>query len=203
MKLIPALFEFKRAEAFLGWIWCPLGFLLLVPVLGHTPLIPWKMDGFPLLERGVPIAWLLLAGAAAILFRISRASIPMALLIGWAVVRSAINNFPIRSIQILLLLSLVGLLYVAARQMDFPQVRIFTWVLAVGVGFELVLGWMNLFKVYPWMSWVVPDQMGRPMGLLTHPNYWGSLMAIAAPIMWALLGPLALIAIMIPIFLSY
>jgi hypothetical protein len=201
--MTPQIFENRKTESLTGWLWLPLGFLLLVPVLGHTPIIPWKMSDWPLLERAIPIAWLLVAAGAALLMRVSKASIPLAALLLWCFVRTAINGMQMRSLHILLLFTFVALLYVVARGMDYQKVRLFTWALAAGVAVELVLGWMNLFKIYPWMSWVVPDQIGRPMGLLTHPNYWGSLMALVLPIMWALAGPLAVIAIMIPVVLSY
>ena len=112
-------------------------------------------------------------------------------------------DFPVRPIQIMLLMLTVGALYVAARSMSTQHARLFMWSLSLGVSVELVLGYLNIFKIYPWMSWVVPDQVGRAMGLLTHPNYWGSLMALALPAMWSLVGPVAVVAIMVPVVLSY
>jgi hypothetical protein len=187
----------------MSWLWLPLGFLLLVPVIGYTAISPFPMGQTPLLERAIPILWLVLTGAAALIFRVAKASIPLAALIAWAVVRAGINSFQIRSVQLLLLTLLVSYLYAVARDMDIPRTRLFCWVLAAGVGFELVLGYLNLFHIYPWMAWVLPDQTGRAMGLLTHPNYWGSIMALTLPIMWALLGPLAAVAILIPIVVSH
>jgi hypothetical protein len=103
----------------------------------------------------------------------------------------------------MLLMLMVGFLYVVARDMDSAKVKVFTWTLALGTAVEVFLGWLNIFGIYPWMAWVVPDQIGRAMGLLTHPNYWGSLMALVIPIMWALMGPIAVLLIMIPVVVSH
>lgn len=203
MILNPKTFELRNADSLVGWLWLPLGFLLLVPVIGYTPIAPFPMIQLPLLERAIPIMWLLLAGAAALMFRVAKASIPLAALISWAVVRAGINAFPLRSLQLLVLTAFVSYLYAVARDMDAPRVRLFCWALAAGIGFELALGYLNLFHIYPWMGWVLPDQVGRAMGLLTHPNYYGSVMALSLPIMWALLGPLAAIAILVPVVLSH
>ena len=187
-------FEWRKAERVTAWAWVPLMVLTMAP---------WGMHNWPLAERAVPIMWLCLAGAALLFSRIARASWPFAALLSWAVVRSAMNAFPLRSLQLLLLCGLVGLLYVAAREMPSWAARLTAWALMVGVAWELAFGYLNLGGIYPWMTFVVADQVGRPMGFLTHPNYWGSLMALATPVAWALLGPLAAVAIAIPVFWSY
>ena len=188
-------FEVPKAGSLAAWLWVPLLALIAMPF----PLL-----GYPLPERAVPIMWLMLAGAAALFLRVAEASWPLAALLAWALARSAYNSFPVRSSQLLLLTTLVAVLYVAARQMPSRVARYAAWALAVGVLYEGVFGFLNIaFKWYPFMTFVLPDHVGRPMAFLTHPNYWGSFMALGMPVVWALLGPLAALPIYAMILWSW
>ena len=170
------------------WVWVGLAAILAVPVILRTPLVPFGTYDWPIVERGVPIMWLCFAGLLAAAARIARASWPFAALIVYAAVRASYHAFPIRSLQLLALLLLTGFLYVLAREMPDRMARAVAIAFVVGAGYEAVLGLFNAFGIYPGMVWVAPEQMGKPMGLLTHPNYWGSWMALSLPLVWALAG---------------
>ena len=178
-RLTPSTFEWPKAGVYAPWLWVPL--LALIA-------IPFPLFGWPLPERAVPIMWLLVIGGLVLLSRVAQASWPLALLILWAVVRGAMMQFPHRALQLLLLLAFASLLYVAAREL--PR-RVQRWValaLMVGLGWEMAFGVLNLFGTYPGMAWVDPNYHGRPMGFLTHTNYYGSFLALALPVAWSLFG---------------
>ena len=176
-------FEIQGAGRLAAWLWVPLLALLAAP---------FNLPGYPLPERAVPIMWLLVVGALALFLRVAEASWPLAALLTWALARTAYNSFPLRGVQLLLLTTLVAVLYVSARQMPSKAARLAAWALAAGVLYEGAVGAVNiLFKWYPFMTFVLADHVGRPMGFLTHPNYWGSFVALGMPVVWALLGPLA------------
>ena len=190
-------FEVQQASSLAAWLWVPLLALIAMPV-------PFLLPGYPLPERAVPIMWLILAGAVALFLRVAEASWPLAALLAWALARSAYNSFPVRSSQLLLLTTLVAVLYVAARQMPSRVARVAAWALVAGVLYEGVFGFLNIaFKWYPFMTIVLADHVGRPMAFLTHPNYWGSFMALGMPVVWALLGPLAALPIYAMILWSW
>ena len=190
-------FEVPKAGSLATWLWVPLLALIAMPV-------PFLLPGYPLPERAVPIMWLILAGAVALFLRVAEASWPLAALLAWALARSAYNSFPVRSSQLLLLTTLVAVLYVAARQMPSRVARVAAWALVAGVLYEGVFGFLNIaFKWYPFMTIVLADHVGRPMAFLTHPNYWGSFMALGMPVVWALLGPLAALPIYAMILWSW
>lgn len=187
-------FEWALPAARAGALWAPLMVLIAAP---------WPAFGWPLPERAMPIMWLLLAGGALVALRLARASAPLALLFGWMIVRAALMQFPQRAIQLLLLIAMVGLLYVAAREMSPPLERWAAWGLVAGAAYEGFFGALNYLHIYPWMTFVIPDQMGRPMGFLTHPNYWGSYMALGLPVVAALGGLLPAAAIYLMIVASW
>ena len=189
-------FEWRAADKMTGWLWIPL--LVLVAA-------PFPAFSSPLPERALPIFWLIMAGGACLLARLARASWPLAALMGWALLRCLWTGFQIdamslkanvvvmdasrvRPLQMLILLAFVALLYVTAREMPARVARYAAWALVAGVGYEVAFGYLNLWGVYPFMTYIVPDQMGRPMGFLTHPNYWGSFVALGLPLVWALGG---------------
>ena len=169
----PLWFEAPWAQQRLGLVWIP--FVLLA-----TLIIPGPYVGFqwPLMERAIPLFWLLAAGVILACARIARASIPLALLILWAGFRAMYHAFPLRSLQVLLLFLMAGLLYAAARDLSDRHARFIAWAWLIGVGYEWVLGLLNAFRIYPFMSWIAPEHVGKGMGFLTHPNYWGSFMAL-------------------------
>ena len=140
------------------------------------------------MERAVPILWMVAAGIILACARIARASIPLALLILWAGLRAMYHSFPLRSLQVLLLFLMAGLLYAAARDLSDRHARIVGLAILVGVGYEWGLGLLNAFRIYPFMAWISPEHVGKGMGFLTHPNYWGSFMALGLPLVWAYLG---------------
>lgn len=174
-----ASFEWSEGQVWLGRLWIPLAALLLMP---------FPAFGWPIPERAMPIAWILAVGAIVACGRIARASIPFALLIVWAGVRAAYHAFPMRTLQVLALVLMAGMLYVAARDLPDRFARFTAWALIVGLAWEWVIGALNAMGYYPWMAWVHPDHISKPMAFLTHPNYFGSIMALGLPIVWALLG---------------
>ena len=180
-RLSPAFFEWRGEVA--GPLW--VSFLLLA-----TLVIPWPYTGFgwPLLERAVPILWMVAAGVLLLASRIARASWPFALLLVWAGVRGMYHHFPLRTLQVLLLFLMAGLLYAAARELPDKWARRVGVAILIGVGFEFILGGLNAMRIYPWMAWISPEHVSKPMGMLTHPNYWGSFMALGLPLAWAYLG---------------
>lgn len=189
-------FEWPGAVRGAAWAWVALALLLAVP---------WPAIQAPLIERAVPIFWLVAAGALVIAALVARASWPFAALFCWAGVRAAwmgIQVDPVslmagtavmevsraRPVQLLVLWAMAGLLYWAALELPERGARWASWAFLAGAGWQLAFGYLNLWHVYPWMTFVMPDQMGRPMGFLTHPNYWGSYLAMALPLAWALGG---------------
>ena len=184
-------------------------------------------------ERAVPIAAILAAGGVCLAGRVASVSWPLAALLVWAGVRAFWNGLSVdpmslranavvmeaarvRPLQILVLLSFAAMLYVAARHMPrtatlrlgllrvtVDPVRCAAWALAGGVLYEALFGYLNIWKVYPWMTFIQADQVGRPMGFLTHPNYWGSFVAIGLPVVWSLCGLLPAVAIAAMIITSY
>ncbi|MEK7384572.1 MAG: hypothetical protein AAB262_14995, partial [Elusimicrobiota bacterium] len=69
-----------------GWLWLPLGVLLMAP---------WPMFQMPLPERGLPIFWLCLAGAMVIAAIVARVSWPLAALFVWSFWRPIWNGIEI------------------------------------------------------------------------------------------------------------
>lgn len=181
----PPFGEWLGARPLALWAWVPLGFLVAVPFPLHGWLLP---------ERAVPIMWLLLGGAIMLMSIVARASWPLAALLAWAVARAGFMQFPLRALQVLLLFALGGLLYAAARELSPRARRWVSWAFLLGIAWEFAFGLVNLFGQYPGMLWVDPRYMGKPMGFLTHVNYFGSLLALGLPLSWALLGlPAALV----------
>ena len=178
-SLSASFFELKAAGQAGWYVWAGLAALIAVPF----PAFSW-----PIPERAVPIMWLLVGGAIVALSRIAQASWPFALLLIWAGMRAAYHQFPMRTLQVLALVLMAGLLYAAAREMPDKWARRAAWALMIGVAWEWGFGLLNAFGYYPWMAWVSPLHVGKPMAWLTHPNYWGSFMALAFPLVWALLG---------------
>ena len=182
-------FEWPGAEKALRVLWIPLALFIAAP---------WPMMGWPIAERAVPIFFLIAGGLLLCIGRVARASWPLALLILWAGLRAGYHGFQLRSLQVLLLLTMAALLYAAARDLSDGMTRLVAAAAAIGMGYELVLGTLNAFGIYPWMAWVDPLQLGKPMGLLTHPNYWGSFIALGIPILWAVAGiPVVAIAFLL------
>lgn len=163
----------------IAWVWV----FLAVAIAAPFPAFGW-----PLPERGVPIMWLMLGGVSTLIALVCRVSIPFAALIGWAILRAAYHGFPERSLKVLLLVVMVAMLYVVARDASDRIARMVAVGFCIGAGWEGLLGLVNAFGVYPWMSMVIADHVGKPMGFLTHPNYWGSFMALLLPVVWAVAG---------------
>ena len=185
----PGLFEWPGISVRAAAVWIFLGAALAIPFPAYGWMLP---------ERAVPIMWLMVAGAGVLAAYVARASWPLALLILWAIARTAYHAFPQRSLQVLALFALTALLYAAARDLPERWARWTAGAFVVGLGFEALLGALNAAGIYPGMAWVDSQQIGKPMGLLTHPNYWGSYMALGLPLIWALLGlPAALAAFLL------
>jgi len=163
----------------IAWIWV----FLAVAIAAPFPAFGW-----PLPERAVPIMWLMLGGLATVCALVCRVSIPFAGLIAWSVLRAAYHAFPERSLKVLALVLMVAVLYVLAREASDAVARMVAIAFCIGAGWEGLLGLVNAFGVYPWMAIVLAEHVGKPMGFLTHPNYWGSFMALSLPIIWAVAG---------------
>jgi len=177
--LRPATFEWSGGAVRSAWLWVALGALAAIPI---------PMMGWPLPERAAPIFYLLVAGAACALSRIAKASWPFAALILWAGLRASYGHFPLRTLQLLALLLMAGFLYLAAREMPDRIARMVVWGFIGTAGFEILIGGLNAIGKYPWMAWVSPEHAGKPMGFLTHPNYWGSFIALCLPLIWSRVG---------------
>lgn len=183
---VPPFGEWPEAVRWAPWVWLGLGVAVAAP---------FPMFGFFLPERAVPIMWLLLGGAVILFGHVAKTSWPLAALLVWAVLRAAMMQFPQRAIQVLLLFSLAGLLYAAARELSPQARRAVSWAFVIGVGWEFLVGLFNLFGTYPGMAWIDPNYFGKPMGFLTHVNYYGSFLALGLPLAWALIGLPAALAL--------
>jgi O-antigen ligase/polysaccharide polymerase Wzy-like membrane protein len=163
----------------IAWVWV----FLAVAIAAPFPAFGW-----PLPERGVPIMWLMLGGVSTLVALVCRVSIPFAALIGWSILRAGYHGFPERSLKVLLLVVMVAMLYVVARETSDRIARMVAVGFCIGAAWEGLLGLVNAFGVYPWMTMVIAEHVGKPMGFLTHPNYYGSFMALLLPIVWSVAG---------------
>jgi len=161
------------------WIWVFLAIAIAAPF----PAFGWSLP-----ERAVPIMWLMLGGFAALCALVCRVSIPFAAILAWSVVRAGYHGFPERSLKVLALMLMAAMLYVLAREASDAMSRTVAVAFCIGAGWEGLLGLVNAFGVYPWMAVVMAEHVGKPMGFLTHPNYWGSFMALSLPIVWSVAG---------------
>lgn len=177
--------------------------------------IPIPLKGIPMPERGVPILYLVVAGTLLILLHIARTSLPLALLLGYTFYWVLTSGYPIRGVQILVLMVMGALLYVEASRLTAPWVQRAAWAFVLGATLQGVLGLLNMlhvlpsptapalalgwigidptpiFKLFdsqPWLTLMTKEYLGRPMGWLTHPNYWGSYMALAVPVVYVVVG---------------
>lgn len=187
-------------------LWVVLMVLLAIPV---------PLRGIPMPERGVPILYLLVAGVLLIVLHIARTSLPLALLLGYTFFWVLSSGYPIRGVQIFVLMLMGALLYVEASRLSAPWVRRVAVALVVGATLQAALGLLNMLHVFPsptapalalrwigidptpvfklfdagpWLTLMTKDYLGRPMGWLTHPNFWGSYLALAVPVVYVLLG---------------
>lgn len=177
--------------------------------------IPIPLRGIPMPERGVPILYLLVAGAVVLFAHIGKASVPLALFLAYTLFWILTSGYPVRGVQILLLLVMASLLYVEAARLSRNWTHRVAWALVVGAILQVVLGFINMIHLFPsptmpalalrwigvdpapvfkffdagpWLTLMTQEYMGRPMGWLTHPNYWGSYVALAVPVVYVILG---------------
>ena len=200
-----------------GPLWVGLMVMLAIP-------IPFK--GLVMPERGAPILYLIVAAALALFWYIGRTSWPLGLLLLYTLAHVLVAGYPIRGVQLLLLMALCGILYVEAAHLERPWAHRVAWAILAGAALQGALGVLNMFHIFPgptaavlalrwigvdpmpalrffdsapWLTLLSRDYLGRPMGWLTHPNYWGSLLALAVPVAyvtlgrWAALVPFALV----------
>lgn len=191
-----------------GWLWVVLMAVLAMPIPMQGVLVP---------QRGVPILYLMVAGAAVLCWRlVAPVSWPAAGLLAFSVAHVVVGGLPMRGLQLVVLLGMAALLFVEAASISRVWARRAGWALLVGAAVQGALGALNVAHVYPsptapaallpllgldpvpvyrffdsgpWMTLLTREWLGRPMGWLTHPNYWGSYMALSVPVVWALLGP--------------
>ena len=111
--------------------------------------IPIPLKGIPMPERGVPILYLVVAGTLVILLHIARTSLPLALLLGYTLFWVLTSGFPVRGVQILVLMVCGALLYVEAARLTVPWVRRVAWAFIVCATLQVVLGLLNMLQVFP------------------------------------------------------
>lgn len=177
--------------------------------------IPLPFRGLVMPERGAPILYLIVAAALVLFLGLARVSLPFAVLLGYAMGHVLAAGYPMRGVQLLLLMAMCGVLYVEAANLDQRWAERAGWALLAGGTIEGALGILNLFHIFPspiaavlplryvgvepeavfrwfnsapWLTLLSRDYLGRTMGWLTHPNYWGSYMALMVPVAYALLG---------------
>jgi O-antigen ligase len=177
--------------------------------------IPIPVKGMPMPERGAPILYLIVAGVVLMLLKVSKTSVPLAVLLAYTFAHVMLSGYPLRGIQILLLMLMAGVLYIEAAALSAKWSTRVAWALVVGAALQGVLGIVNILHIFPsptapalllryigidpmvvfknldaapWLTLASRDYLGRPMGWLTHPNYWGSYMALAVPVGYALMG---------------
>jgi hypothetical protein len=183
----------------------PLWPAVWVGLLGSLALpLPFNLALVP--ERGAIIAYMLVAAGLLLLRWVGRASWPVALFLGWTLAHVLWAGVPIRGFQVLFVLVMAALLYVEAAALSEVAATRCAWALVVGVAIQGILGGMNLFEFYPspnvlgdplrWLG-VTTSQgtptllkafVGKPMGWLTHPNFWGAYLALGVPVVYALGG---------------
>ena len=184
-------------------------------VLMAVLAIPIPLRGIPMPERGVPILYLVVAGTLLLLMHIGRTSLPLALFLGYTLFWVLTSGYPIRGVQILVLLLMGALLYVEASRLSVPWARRVAWAFVVGAALQAGLGLLNMLHVFPsptapalavrwigmdptsvfkffdagpWLTLMTREYLGRPMGWLTHPNFWGSYLALAVPVVYVVAG---------------
>ena len=189
-----------------GALWVALMAMLAVPL---------PLSQIPMPERGMPILYLIIAAALLLFIRISRASVPLALLLAYTLGHVIATGNQLRAIQLLLLMALCGLLFLEASALPERVARRCAWALVAGAGLQGALGVLNMFAIFPspgapllalwavgidpapifkawdvlpWMTLFSLDYVGRPAGWLTHPNYWGAYIGLSVPVVYALLG---------------
>ncbi|KKL47643.1 hypothetical protein LCGC14_2333480, partial [marine sediment metagenome] len=91
-----------------------------------------------------------------------------------------------RSVEVLSLMVAVAFMYAIATKMSKSQERLVGWAIVFACVANGLLGILNLFNWYPWLN-VKPGFEHWPVGLLSHPNYWGLFLAIGLPVAWALM----------------
>lgn len=185
-----------------GWVWVVLMAALVLP-------LPFRAVPFP--ERGVPIVFILLAGALCLFGRVARVSLPLGLLMVYLLGTTLAGGGDRRGFELLLLLTLAGALFVEAAGMGGRWARRVAWALLFAVASQGILGLLNLWGLFPspytltkplhWLGlrYEVIDglfggriplrssELYRAAGWLTHPNYWGSYIALGvAPAYWLL-----------------
>ena len=187
-------------------LWVVLMVLVAVP-------IPFR--GLVMPERGAPILYLIVGAALVLFLGVARVSVPFAVLLGYAMAHVLAAGYPIRGVQLLLLMAMCGVLYVEAAELEARWAERAGWALLAGGTLEGALGVLNLFHIFPsplaavlpirhvgldpdavfrwfntapWLTLLSRDYLGRTMGWMTHPNYWGSYMALIVPVAYALLG---------------
>jgi hypothetical protein len=186
-------------------VWVVLLGSLALPLPFNLPLVP---------ERGAIIAYFLVA-AGLLLFRwVGRTNVAAGCFLAWATAHVLWAGVPIRGFQVLFILVMAAILYVEAAALSEKAATRCAWALVVGVAIQGALGGLNLLQVYPspnvlaaplhWLGigtaqgqpLLVKSFVGKPMGWLTHPNFWGAYMALAVPVVYTLCGRWWALAVM-------
>jgi len=178
--------------------------------------VPIPMPNMPMPIRGAIIMYFMVAGAVVLFRLIGRTSWPLALLLTYALGHVLLAGYPIRPVSLLLLMTMGALLYVEAAKLTTAWASRVGWALLAGAAVQAVIGLCNIFSIFPsptvavlalplerwgldpkaiysvtalpWMVLASTEFLARPMGWLTHPNYWGAYMAFAVPVAYVLIG---------------
>jgi hypothetical protein len=186
-----------RGPALSTWVWVGLLASLALPLPFRGLVVP---------ERGAILAYVLVAAGLLLAWRVGRTSPPAACLLVWTLAHVLWAGVPMRGFQVLVVLFMAGVLFLEASALsDLAAIRC-AWALVAGIGIQAVLGGLNLLQVYPspnvlaaplhWLGvatdpgspTILASFVGRPLGWLTHPNFWGAYLALGIPVVYALCG---------------
>lgn len=104
----------------------------------------------------------------------------------WALVRVLLGGFDNRATWCLLVLVAgIGVFRLMA-ELPAGQDVMLGITLAVVVALQVALGILDVLKINPWIAVTYPDMIGKPHGLLYHPNHYGLYLALALPVLIAL-----------------
>jgi len=155
-------------------------------VTSALPLpISFSLNFDPL--QHLPLVLLWLFGGIALALFLWRIEPWLCLPVVWSAVKAILLGLPPRSIEVLGLLVLSAILYGLALEMKSSTERMVAHGILLAAGVNAVLGVLNIVGIYPGLI-VKEGFMYWPVGLLSHPNYWGLYLAMAYPVAWALLG---------------
>jgi hypothetical protein len=106
----------------------------------------------------------------------------------WALVRVLLGGFDNRATWCLLVLVAgIGVFRLMAELPAGHDVVLGITIAGV-VALQVALGILDVMKINPWIAVTYPDMVGKPHGLLYHPNHYGLYLALALPVLIVLTG---------------